>query len=108
MIAMMRMGFSYKPMDRISFIQMMHLVFSYLSTFTTWHEYQHKVLSYVNGEYVPFPVNLCTLSQIFHEPFTKEKAQQYFQKVQQDPQSCKTFEDIAIASVGADLYEMFL
>ena len=82
-------------------------VFSYLSTFTTWHEYQHKVLSYVNGEYVPFPVNLCTLSQIFHEPFTKEKAQQYFQKVQQDPQSCKTFEDIAIASVGADLYEMF-
>ena len=82
-------------------------VFSYLITFTTWHEYQHKVLSYVNGEYVPFPVNLCTLSQIFHEPFTKEKAQQYFQKVQQDPQSCKTFEDIAIASVGADLYEMF-
>jgi len=40
-------------------------VFDYLSNFTDWHEYQHKVLVFVDGMKVPIPFNLNTLYMVF-------------------------------------------
>jgi UDP-galactopyranose mutase len=36
-------------------------VFEYLSRFTEWRPYQHRVLSSVDGRLVPFPINRNTL-----------------------------------------------
>jgi len=36
-------------------------VWNYLSQFTDWFYYQHKVLGFVDGKYVPIPFNLNTL-----------------------------------------------
>lgn len=36
-------------------------VWRYLSQFTEWHNYEHKVLGYVDGKKVPIPFNLNTL-----------------------------------------------
>src|SRR6476619_7289273 len=36
-------------------------VFNYLSQFTEWHNYQHKVLGSVDGQLVPIPINLNTI-----------------------------------------------
>src|SRR6185295_19927987 len=39
-------------------------VFDYLSRFTAWRPYQHKVLAHVNGGHlVPMPINLTTLQE---------------------------------------------
>ena len=42
-----------------------HEVWAYLSQFTQWHEYEHKVLSRVDGKLVPLPFNLNTLNALY-------------------------------------------
>src|SRR5678816_490358 len=37
-------------------------VFDYLSRFTAWRPYQHKVLASVDGRLVPIPINLDTVN----------------------------------------------
>src|ERR1700744_820021 len=40
-------------------------VFSYLSRFTSWRSYEHRVLGEINGKLVPIPFNLRSLSELF-------------------------------------------
>ena len=40
-------------------------VWSYLSQFTEWHPYQHRVLALVDGQKIPVPFNLNSLYQVF-------------------------------------------
>lgn len=42
-------------------------VWEYLSRFTQWHPYMHKVLGFVDGQYVPVPFNLNSMSMTFPE-----------------------------------------
>lgn len=39
-------------------------VWDYLSQFTDWIPYEHKVLGFIDGKYVPIPFNLNTLYQL--------------------------------------------
>ncbi|MDD2760354.1 MAG: UDP-galactopyranose mutase [Methylomonas sp.] len=39
-------------------------VFRYLSQFTEWNYYEHEVLAYIDGQYVPVPFNLNTLEKL--------------------------------------------
>ncbi|MET0251909.1 MAG: UDP-galactopyranose mutase [Novosphingobium sp.] len=41
------------------------MVFDYLSQFTGWRRYHHRVLGHVDGELVPIPFNLETLDRLF-------------------------------------------
>ncbi len=40
-------------------------IFNYLSNFTDWEPYQHKVLAFIDGKKVPVPFNLNTLYEVF-------------------------------------------
>src|SRR5436305_10491310 len=40
-------------------------VFNYLSTFTAWRPYQHRVLASVDGQLVPMPINLDTINRLY-------------------------------------------
>ena len=42
-------------------------VWDYLSNFTDWNIYHHKVLGVIDGKRVPIPFNLNTISQLFPE-----------------------------------------
>lgn len=42
-------------------------VYEFLSNFTEWFEYRHKVLGYIDGKYVPIPFSLNTLKMCFPE-----------------------------------------
>jgi UDP-galactopyranose mutase len=42
-------------------------VFSYLSRFTSWRLYEHRVLGEINGKLVPIPFNLRSLADLFAE-----------------------------------------
>lgn len=42
----------------------------FLSRFTDWYDYEHKVLGYIEGKLVPIPFNLTSIEQLF----PKEKA----------------------------------
>lgn len=40
-------------------------IWDYLSLFTNWHYYEHKVLAKVDGKEVPIPFNLNTIEEVF-------------------------------------------
>src|SRR3954447_16179264 len=40
-------------------------VFSYLSQFTAWRPYQHRVLASVDGQLLPIPINLDTINKLY-------------------------------------------
>lgn len=40
-------------------------VWDYLSTFTSWHPYEHRVLAEIDGQLVPVPFNLTSLHRLF-------------------------------------------
>src|SRR4026208_1013703 len=40
-------------------------VFDYLSRFTGWRSYEHRVLASVDGQLVPIPINLNTINNLY-------------------------------------------
>src|SRR5580704_6331746 len=43
------------------------VVWSYLSNFTAWRPYEHRVLGLIEGKLVPIPFNLDSLAALFPE-----------------------------------------
>jgi UDP-galactopyranose mutase len=46
-------------------------VFDYLSNFTDWHNYQHRVLAFVDGKKLPLPFNLNSIYEVFPQELAK-------------------------------------
>ena len=82
-------------------------IFNYLSKFTEWHPYEHRVRGVVNGQEYPFPINRDTLNQLYDLDLTEEEAAEYFEKVREPKEKVLTSEDVVLNSVGRDLYEKF-
>ncbi len=40
-------------------------VFKYLSQFTKWRSYEHRVIASVRGMLVPFPINVDTINKLY-------------------------------------------
>src|SRR5690348_9125170 len=55
-----------------------HEVFSYLSRFTEWRPYQHRVRASVDGQLVPIPINLDTINQLYGTTFTSFQLEGFF------------------------------
>lgn len=47
-------------------------VVEYLSNFTEWYPYEHRVLGYVDGQFVPVPFNLKSIEMCFDEKTANE------------------------------------
>lgn len=82
-------------------------VFNYLSRFTEWRPYEHRVLSMVNGKTYPFPINRDTLNQLYDMNMDEIAAAEYFEKVREPRDPVRTSEDVVLNSVGKDLFEKF-
>lgn len=82
-------------------------IFQYLSRFTQWRPYEHRVLGVVNGEQYPFPINRTTLNRLYNLDLNEEQTAEFFEKVREPRHPVKTSEDVVLNSVGRDLYEKF-
>ena len=82
-------------------------VFNYLSRFTEWREYQHRVLASVDGLQVPIPINLDTINKLYGLSLTSFELEEFFEKVRQPREHIRTSEDVVINAVGQELYEKF-
>ncbi len=83
-------------------------VFAYLSRFTDWRPYEHRVLASVRGMLVPMPINRTTLEQLFGVTLDSEDDAARFLEARAEPVSVvKTSEDVVISAVGRELYELF-
>ncbi|MTV49653.1 UDP-galactopyranose mutase [Heliobacillus mobilis] len=81
-------------------------VYLYLSQFTDWHHYIHRVLSWVDGQQLPFPINLDTLNQLYGLSLTEETMKLFLDE-RAEAQEIKNSENVIVGQVGKELYEKF-
>jgi UDP-galactopyranose mutase len=82
-------------------------VFDYLSQFTQWRPYQHRVLANVDGQDVPMPINLDTVNKLYGLNLTSFEVEGFFEKVSEKKANIATSEDVVVSKVGRDLYNKF-
>jgi UDP-galactopyranose mutase len=82
-------------------------VFDYLSQFTRWRPYQHRVRASVDGQLVPLPINLDTINQLYGLNLSAFEAGDFFKRLAEPRDSITTSEDVVVNSVGRELYEKF-
>jgi UDP-galactopyranose mutase len=82
-------------------------VFEYLSRFTEWRSYQHRVLASVDGMLVPIPINLDTINKLYGLNLTSFQVEEFFASVAEPREHVRTSEDVVISKVGRELYEKF-
>jgi UDP-galactopyranose mutase len=79
----------------------------YLSRFTDWHPVDYKILSYTDGRFWNFPINLNTFEQFLGRPSTTEEMEDWIAKSRVPIDSPKNSEEVIISQVGWELYEKF-
>ena len=82
-------------------------VFDYLSLFTEWRPYEHRVRASVDGQLVPIPINLDTINQLYGLSLTSFELEEFFTSVAEPMQRIRTSEDVVVSRVGRELYEKF-
>ncbi|WP_324751277.1 UDP-galactopyranose mutase [Sphingomonas sp. LY54] len=83
-------------------------IVDYLSQFTAWRPYEHRVLAQVRGQLVPIPINRTTLNALFGLDLqTDEEAAAYLASRAEPVDEIVTSEDVVISAVGRELYELF-
>jgi UDP-galactopyranose mutase len=83
-------------------------VVDYLSQFTEWRPYEHRVRAFVRDQLVPIPINRTTLNMLFDLDLkTDEEAAAYLASRAEPVDEIRTSEDVVINAVGQELYELF-
>ena len=82
-------------------------VFEYLSAFTRWRPYEHRVRASVDGQLVPIPINLDTINQLYGLKLTSLEVESFFASVAEPREVVRTSEDVVVGHVGRELYEKF-
>ena len=82
-------------------------VVDYLSQFTRWRPYEHRVLAQVEGKLLPMPINLDTVNQLYGLNLDSEGLEKFLAERAEPKAQIRTSEDIVVSKVGRDLYEKF-
>src|SRR3954462_5862574 len=80
-------------------------VYDYLSRFTPWRSYEHRVRASVDGQLVPIPINLDTVNSLYGLNLTSFEVEEFFKKVAEPVDQIRTSEDVVVSKVGRELYE---
>ncbi|BDP43568.1 UDP-galactopyranose mutase (plasmid) [Deinococcus aetherius] len=82
-------------------------VIDYLSRFTKWRPYEHRVLASVDGQLLPIPINLDTVNKLYGLSLTSFQVEEFFASVAEKVDQVRTSEDVVVSKVGRDLYNKF-
>ena len=82
-------------------------VVRYLSQFTEWHPVEYKILSWSDGRYWQFPINLNTFEQFIGHPSTTDEMEATLAKWRVPIASPRNSEEVIVSQVGWPLYEKF-
>ena len=82
-------------------------VSEYLSRFTAWIPYEHRVLAQVDGDLYPVPINQTTVNRLYGLSLDEEGVARHYERVREMREPIRTSEDSVLASVGQDLCDKF-
>lgn len=81
-------------------------VSDYLSRFTEWRPYEHRVRAQVDDRLVPMPINRTTLNLLYDLGLRDDaEAEAFLANVAEPTESMTTSEDAVVSKVGRELYE---
>jgi UDP-galactopyranose mutase len=80
-------------------------VFDYLSQFTQWRNYEHRVLASVDGKLVPIPINLDTVNRLCGLNLQVDELEAYLESIAEKRPAIRTSEDVVVSRVGRYFYE---
>jgi UDP-galactopyranose mutase len=83
-------------------------IVDYLSRFTGWRPYAHRVLADIDGKQVPMPINRTTLNLLYDLGLTTDADAEAFLAGRAEPvEPIVTSADVVVSKVGRELYETF-
>lgn len=82
-------------------------IVGFLSRFTAWRPYEHRVLASVGGRLLPLPINRTTINGLYGLDLDEPGIAAYLASVREPRTVIRTSEDALLASVGRDLCEKF-
>jgi UDP-galactopyranose mutase len=82
-------------------------IFDFLSQFTDWRPYEHRVLAHVDGQLLPVPINLDTVNRLYGLNLNSEELERWFAEQAEPVDEIKTSEDVVVSKVGRDLFQKF-
>lgn len=80
-------------------------VYEYLSNFTKWNSFWHRVLTYVDGNLIPMPITVETINKLYNLNLDCFQVEEFLKKQAVDIKEIKTSKDVALSKVGQDIYE---
>jgi UDP-galactopyranose mutase len=83
------------------------VVSEYLSRFTDWIPYEHRVLARLAGRHYPVPINQTTVNQLYGLALDEAGVAAFFEQVREPRDPIQTSEDVVLSSVGRDLCDKF-
>jgi UDP-galactopyranose mutase len=82
-------------------------VVDYLSRFTEWWPYEHRVLADVEGQLLPVPINIDTVNRLFGLAHDESTFPAWLEAQAEPIEFVRTAEDAVIARMGRAIYETF-
>jgi len=82
-------------------------IVAYLSRFTAWRPYQHRVLASVDGQLLPLPINLDTINRLYGLELNSCQAEAFFAARAEPVEQVRTSEDMIVKQIGRELYQKF-
>ena len=82
-------------------------VLDYLSRFTFWRPYEHRVLAEVRGMHLPIPINRTTVSRFFGVDLAEHEVAGFLRAKAEPREPVRTAADVVLGAVGPELYEAF-
>lgn len=79
----------------------------YLSRFTEWRPYEHRVLASVDGQLVPIPINRTTINKLYGLDLDEAGVAAFLAARAEDVADIRTSEDVVVSKIGRELYEKF-
>jgi len=82
-------------------------VSEWLSKFTKWRSYEHRVLAYVCEKLLPIPINRTTINALYGLQLQEADVETFLQSVREERNTIVSSEDVVLSSVGRDLCDKF-
>jgi UDP-galactopyranose mutase len=83
------------------------LVSDYLSQFTDWIPYEHKVLASLDQKLYPIPINQTTINRLYGLSLDEGGVARFLESVREPRNPVRTSEDVVLSTVGRDLCDKF-
>jgi UDP-galactopyranose mutase len=82
-------------------------IFAWLSRFTAWRPYEHRVRARVRGQTWPIPINRSTINGLYGLDLDEAGVQNFLDRVRVPCAQPRTSEEVVLAAVGPELCDLF-